>query len=80
MATVGEKKKHQLPFSRGSFAIAHPTPKYVDTNPEKNGGPIAWLHCLAAFLLFFNGWGMINSFGKYDIRFRLMKLIANERP
>ena len=29
-----------------------------------DGGFVAWLQCMGSFLLFFNGFGIINSFGK----------------
>lgn len=34
--------------------------------PLRDGGPIAWLQCAGAFCLFFNSWGLVNTFGKYD--------------
>jgi hypothetical protein len=30
-----------------------------------NGGTIAWLQVLASFFLFFNSWGIINTFGMF---------------
>ncbi|KAF2790647.1 MFS general substrate transporter [Melanomma pulvis-pyrius CBS 109.77] len=31
-----------------------------------NGGLVAWLQVLGAFVLFFNSWGIINTFGSYQ--------------
>lgn len=31
-----------------------------------NGGLLAWLQVLGAFFLFFNSWGIVNSFGSYQ--------------
>ena len=57
-------KKHVLPsFSASSGSI--PPSLIDDTDPVriKDGGLVAWLHCFSAFLLFFTGWGIVNSFG-----------------
>lgn len=29
-----------------------------------DGGRVAWIQCAGSFFLFFNGFGMINTFGK----------------
>lgn len=34
--------------------------------PPPNGGLIAWLHVLGGFMLFFNTWGILNTFGVYQ--------------
>ncbi|KAI9830722.1 MAG: hypothetical protein M1819_005386 [Sarea resinae] len=34
--------------------------------PIPNGGFVAWLQVLGAFFLFFNPWGLVNSFGVYQ--------------
>lgn len=34
--------------------------------PPPNGGSVAWLQVLAAFLGNFNSWGMLNAFGVYQ--------------
>ena len=38
--------------------------KKDDTFVVPDGGALAWFHCFSAFLLFFSGWGIINSYGK----------------
>lgn len=34
--------------------------------PPPNGGLVAWLHVLGGFCLFFNTWGILNTFGIYQ--------------
>ena len=38
-----------------------PSPK---PSPPPDGGFAAWLQCAAAFALFFNAWGIVNTFGE----------------
>ena len=40
---------------------AHPT------NQIPNGGFEAWLQCAGSFFLFFNGFGMVNTFGELQV-------------
>ncbi|KAL8831107.1 MAG: hypothetical protein Q9191_001056 [Dirinaria sp. TL-2023a] len=40
--------------------------KQTDTFDVPDGGVLAWFHCFSAFLLFFSGWGIINSYGVYQ--------------
>ncbi|KAL3492073.1 major facilitator superfamily domain-containing protein [Aspergillus germanicus] len=35
-------------------------------SPPPNGGATAWLHVLGGFMLFFNTWGMLNTFGVFQ--------------
>ncbi|KUJ21271.1 MFS general substrate transporter [Mollisia scopiformis] len=35
-----------------------------DQRPE--GGPLAWLHVVGGFLLFFNSWGILNTLGVFQ--------------
>ncbi|KAL2859228.1 major facilitator superfamily domain-containing protein [Aspergillus pseudodeflectus] len=35
-------------------------------SPPPNGGLDAWLHVLGGFMLFFNTWGMLNTFGVFQ--------------
>lgn len=32
-------------------------------SPPQDGGAVAWLQCAGAFCLFFNSWGLVNTFG-----------------
>lgn len=34
--------------------------------PAPNGGITAWLQVLGAFMIFFNSWGILNTFGVYQ--------------
>ncbi|KAI8665516.1 MFS domain-containing protein [Fusarium sp. Ph1] len=34
--------------------------------PPPNGGPQAWLNVLGSFMLYFNTWGILNTFGAYQ--------------
>ena len=35
-------------------------------SPPPNGGLVAWLQVLGSFMLFFNTWGLINTFGVFQ--------------
>ncbi|KAI4162657.1 MAG: hypothetical protein LQ342_003703 [Letrouitia transgressa] len=37
-----------------------------NVSPPPNGGIRAWLHVLGAFLLWFNSWGILNTFGVFQ--------------
>ncbi|KFY17902.1 hypothetical protein V492_00299 [Pseudogymnoascus sp. VKM F-4246] len=43
---------------------AHPTETPI--GPPPDGGFAAWLQVLGAFFLFFNSWGIVNTFGVYQ--------------
>src|ERR1700761_2660981 len=36
-------------------------------DPPPNGGLLAWLHVLAGFMLFFNTWGLLNTFAFFQL-------------
>ncbi|KAK6368955.1 hypothetical protein LTR64_007114 [Lithohypha guttulata] len=42
------------------------TQKPAGPPPPPNGGLTAWLHVLGGFMLFFNTWGILNTFGIYQ--------------
>ncbi|KAJ5758754.1 hypothetical protein N7520_005910 [Penicillium odoratum] len=54
----------------GEFDISEvekQTPENPDTPPPPpNGGPVAWLQVAGAFFLFFNSWGVVNTFGVFQ--------------
>ncbi|KAJ5646157.1 hypothetical protein N7490_002529 [Penicillium lividum] len=54
----------------GEFDISEvekQTPEKLDTPPPPpNGGPVAWLQVAGAFFLFFNSWGVVNTFGVFQ--------------
>ncbi|KNG83909.1 putative MFS monocarboxylate transporter [Aspergillus nomiae NRRL 13137] len=35
-------------------------------SPPPNGGSLAWLNVLGSFMLYFNTWGILNTFGAYQ--------------
>ncbi|GIK04410.1 hypothetical protein Aspvir_008493 [Aspergillus viridinutans] len=35
-------------------------------SPAPNGGALAWLNVLGSFMLYFNTWGILNTFGAYQ--------------
>lgn len=35
-------------------------------SPPPNGGAVAWMQVFAGFMLFFNTWGILNTFGVYQ--------------
>ncbi|KAL4862124.1 hypothetical protein BDV12DRAFT_207449 [Aspergillus spectabilis] len=43
-----------------------PKPPAGGPSPPPNGGFIAWLHVAGGFMLFFNTWGMLNTFGVFQ--------------
>lgn len=40
----------------------------TNVNSIPNGGLRAWLQVAGAFVLFFNTWGILNTFGVYQVR------------
>lgn len=62
----GQLERSSVPLS---FTSSSPIclAKKVETARKLDGGLSAWLHCFAAFLLFFNGWGFMNSFGTISL-------------
>ncbi|KAL3476660.1 major facilitator superfamily domain-containing protein [Aspergillus californicus] len=43
-----------------------PKPPAGGPSPPPNGGLVAWLHVAGGFMLFFNTWGMLNTFGVFQ--------------
>ena len=37
------------------------------TSEIPNGGVFAWIQCAGLFFLFFNCWGVVNTFGKFQL-------------
>ncbi|KAJ5690172.1 Major facilitator superfamily domain general substrate transporter [Penicillium macrosclerotiorum] len=40
--------------------------KQATPPPPPNGGSVAWLQVVGAFFLFFNSWGVVNTFGVFQ--------------
>ncbi|CEL03768.1 hypothetical protein ASPCAL04912 [Aspergillus calidoustus] len=55
---------HQLDAEEPSTGSAPKPP--TGPSPPPNGGLDAWLHVLGGFMLFFNTWGMLNTFGVFQ--------------
>ncbi|PSK55900.1 Riboflavin transporter MCH5 [Elsinoe australis] len=52
--------------SRISFKSSAPATSVNDASAIPDGGLQAWLQVLGSFFLFFNHWGIINTFGVYQ--------------
>ncbi|KAF2144961.1 uncharacterized protein K452DRAFT_284346 [Aplosporella prunicola CBS 121167] len=50
-----------------------------DVSAVPNGGTKAWLQVLGAFFLFFNSWGITNTFGTYQTYYKT-GLLASSTP
>lgn len=50
----------------GFAKVKSNVPSVNDLKTIPNGGTKAWLQVLGAFFLFFNSWGIINTFGVYQ--------------
>ncbi|KAL9612463.1 MAG: hypothetical protein Q9167_002935 [Letrouitia subvulpina] len=57
-----------------SEAPAKITPSNAGSPP--NGGFRAWLHVLGAFLLWFNSWGILNTFGVFQTHYESGQLFT----
>lgn len=51
---------------KASSPPSPPLQKPAGIPPPPNGGLVAWLHVLGGFCLFFNSWGILNTFGVYQ--------------
>ncbi|SAM83860.1 related to MCH4-monocarboxylate transporter [Ustilago bromivora] len=60
--------------SKESFWSLSPAPAQPK---QMDGGTVAWLQVVASFLLFFNSWGLVNTYGAYQT-FYHSHLLANE--
>ena len=57
-----------------------PTPvSSVPADPSPDGGSKAWLQVLGSFFLFFNSWGLVNSFGVFQTYYET-GLLSHESP
>ncbi|OJJ07373.1 hypothetical protein ASPVEDRAFT_46715 [Aspergillus versicolor CBS 583.65] len=52
-----------------------PSKEPAGPSPPPNGGIIAWLHVAGGFMLFFNTWGMMNTFGVFQTYYESGALI-----
>lgn len=58
-----EKEQHS---ESQSPPQAETTPATNSPGPVPNGGTIAWLQVLSGFMIFFNTWGIMNTFGIFQ--------------
>ncbi|EHK49605.1 hypothetical protein TRIATDRAFT_50392 [Trichoderma atroviride IMI 206040] len=58
-----------------STQSTRPPPKAPDAPP--NGGLVAWLQVLGGFFIFFNSWGIVNTYGAFQ-SFYETELLQNE--
>lgn len=76
---VGEKKAvaadaSQTTLENGQQQTSKPDvesapsapPAQTGAPPAPNGGITAWLQVLGVFMIFFNSWGILNTFGVYQ--------------
>ena len=74
-AAADEKLQSASASDTASQEVApSPMPKEEDVtapaptaqSPPPDGGLVAWLHVVGGFMLFFNSWGLLNTFGVYQ--------------
>jgi hypothetical protein len=56
--------------------VASSKPSINNIRSVPNGGTKAWLQVLASFFLFFNSWGIVNTFGKCLLSSRQQPLVS----
>ncbi|KAJ5678432.1 uncharacterized protein N7477_004065 [Penicillium maclennaniae] len=65
-----EQKVHAEPISHASIAQdeekANDSPVEKEDEPTFDTGLFSWLQVLGSFFLFFNSWGVINTWGAYQ--------------
>jgi hypothetical protein len=74
-----KESNHETPFEEAAEAEAGewtgpapdtpsqtPGPSGLPGGPPPDGGLKAWLQVIAGFMLFFNTWGLLNTFGVYQ--------------
>ncbi|KAL4735893.1 major facilitator superfamily domain-containing protein [Aspergillus similis] len=59
-------EKPSCPKSPPPAPTAAPTAAPGGAPPPPNGGLLAWLNVLGSFMLYFNTWGILNTFGAYQ--------------
>ncbi|OJJ54790.1 hypothetical protein ASPSYDRAFT_160147 [Aspergillus sydowii CBS 593.65] len=66
----GLDEKHHSPTfpstNTGEPSTEQPSKAPDGPSPPPNGGLVAWLHVAGGFMLFFNTWGMMNTFGVFQ--------------
>ncbi len=71
--TKNNGEKHYPPNPAGELELGdlllsdNPNPRLKPPDHSSlvpDGGLIAWIQCAGSFFLFFNGFGMVNTFGR----------------
>lgn len=63
--TATPVQQQQLPTEKTEPEPVAPAPLTAQS-PPPDGGIVAWLHVVGGFMLFFNSWGLLNTFGVYQ--------------
>ncbi|KAK5012603.1 hypothetical protein LTR60_004295, partial [Cryomyces antarcticus] len=64
---LSQESLHQPPLDGGAVEKQiSKNPSVNNVNAIPNGGLTAWLQVAGSFFLFFNSWGIINTFGVYQ--------------
>ncbi|KAF2500643.1 MFS general substrate transporter [Lophium mytilinum] len=74
---VAEEPAADLEAGAGNKATKVHSVTHVDSIP--NGGFQAWLQVAGAFFLFFNSWGILNTFGSYQAYYET-ELLKSSTP
>ncbi|KAL5422537.1 hypothetical protein PMIN07_012457 [Paraphaeosphaeria minitans] len=77
-----EKAEHVTGESEEPGAPLEPSksrPSINNAAAIPNGGATAWLQVVGAFFLFFNSWGIINTFGSYQAYYET-SLLTSSNP
>ncbi|KAB2572588.1 Aspyridones efflux protein apdF [Lasiodiplodia theobromae] len=72
--TSGEEKRETSPETD-----VEPSNDIRNVDSVPNGGFTAWLQVAGAYFLFFNSWGVVNSFGTYQTYYR-SELLQSSTP
>ncbi|KAJ6438232.1 Endoglucanase-1 [Purpureocillium lavendulum] len=79
-----EKSSEKLPSSASPIEDSGPEPELQDVVEEPanepdvvpNGGSKAWIQVIGTFFIFFNTWGIINTFGAYQTYYESGELFS----
>jgi len=59
---------HQVRTGTSLRQVPSSKPSVNNIRSVPNGGTVAWLQVVASFFLFFNSWGIVNTFGMCLVR------------
>ncbi|KAI0049115.1 putative MFS monocarboxylate transporter [Auriscalpium vulgare] len=79
-STDPEKALRAKSFTEDPPTVTTPPPSLQPAlPPAPDGGLLAWLQILSSFLIMFNTWGIINTFGSYQA-FYETELLSSKSP